>query len=129
MKPTVLIVDDSLFMRAAIKQGLVNGGYEVVGEAGTGEEAIELALELEPDVITLDNILPDMIGIDVLRILKEEGMDETKIMMVSAVGQQNVITEGMELGAADYLIKPFTSDTLLEKLNAVMNPVGDDIAQ
>jgi len=120
MSKTVLIVDDSMFMRATIKNSLQPAGYEVVGEAANGEDAIELALSLKPDIITLDNILPDMIGIDILRILMEEGLVETKIIMVSAVGQDSVIKEGLKIGARDYVVKPFTPATLLEKVNAMM---------
>ena len=113
MAKTVLIVDDSIFMRAIIKDKLVKSGYEIVGEASNGEMAIDLAVELEPDIITLDNILPDMIGLDVLKTLKEEEI-ESVIIMISAVGQQNVIDEAKELGAADYLVKPFTPEQLVE---------------
>ena len=63
MSKTVLIVDDSLYMRTLIKNALIDAGFTVIGEAGNGESAIDLALELEPDLITLDNILPDMIAV------------------------------------------------------------------
>ena len=69
----ILIVDDSTYIRSHIRGALTNAGYKVVGEAINGESAIDLALELEPDLITLDNILPDMTGIDILRFLKEVG--------------------------------------------------------
>lgn len=118
MSRKVLIVDDSLYMRTLIKDALVQAGYEIVGEAENGETAIDLALELDPDIITLDNILPDMIGTDILRVLKEEGL-ESQIVMISAVGQQSVIDEGMSLGAKDYIVKPFTSEQLVEVLSKV----------
>jgi two-component system chemotaxis response regulator CheY len=112
----VLIVDDSLYMRTILKDALTQAGFEVIGQTGTGEQAIDLALELQPDYMTLDNILPDMLGLDVLRVLREEDL-HTKILMVSAVGQQAVIDEGTKLGANGYLIKPFTNEQLIEKLN------------
>ena len=74
MSKSVLIVDDSLYMRTLIKDALEAGGYNVVGQAANGEEAIDLAFELQPDFITLDNILPDMIGTDILKVYKEEGL-------------------------------------------------------
>lgn len=119
MSKKVLIVDDSMYMRTLIKEALEEAGYEIIGEAANGESAIDMALEMDPDLITLDNILPDMIGIDILKVIKEEGL-HSKVVMVSAVGQQSVINEGMELGASDYIVKPFTSDHLVE----VMNKVG-----
>lgn len=113
----VLVVDDSLYMRELIKSALTNSGkYIVVGEAANGNSGIELALELKPDAITMDNILPDMIGIDVVKELRKEEI-EAKIIMVSAVGQENVIQEGMNSGANDYLIKPFNAETLIEKID------------
>ncbi len=120
MSKSVLIIDDSLYMRTLINSALSEEGYNVVGMAGDGETAIEMALELEPDVITLDNVLPDMIGLDILKVLKEEGIKST-IIMISAVGQQSVVDEGMSLGAADYIVKPFTPDGLVEKVNKACN--------
>lgn len=116
MKKNVLIVDDSLYMRTIIKDALSQGDYEVVGQASNGEEAIDLAMQLNPDLVTLDNILPDMIGIDILRVFKEEGL-KAKVIIVSAVGQQSVIQEGMELGADEYIVKPFTSEKIIGAAN------------
>lgn len=113
MNKKVLIVDDSLYMRTLIKDALEEGGYEIVGQASNGEEAIDLAFELQPDIITLDNILPDMIGTDILKVYKDEGLP-SKVIMISAVGQESVINEGMTLGASDYIVKPFTSDQLIQ---------------
>lgn len=118
MSKNVLIVDDSLYMRTVIKDALQEGGYEVVGQAANGEEAIDLAFELQPDIITLDNILPDMIGIDILKAFRQEGLT-SKVIMVSAVGQENVIQEGLGAGADDYIVKPFTSSQLLDVLEKV----------
>ena len=116
MSKKVLIVDDSLYMRTVIKDALEEGGYEIAGQAANGEEAIDLAFELQPDIITLDNILPDMIGTDILKVYKEEGL-KSKIIMISAVGQDSVINEGLRLGAKAYIVKPFTTEQLLSKLS------------
>lgn len=120
MNNRVLIVDDSLYMRARIKDALQGVGYEVVGEAENGEKAIDLALSLKPDLITLDNILPDMIGIDILRVLKSEEHLASRIVMISAVGQESVIQEGLKIGAEDYIVKPFTNESLIEKVGLIM---------
>lgn len=113
-KKTVLVVDDSLYMRTMIADALETAGFEIVGKAENGEQAIDLALELTPDLITLDNILPDMIGTDILRVLKEEEKIESKVIMISAVGQEYVIQEGMSLGASDYIVKPFTIEGIVD---------------
>ncbi len=120
MGKSVLIIDDSLYMRTLINTALTEEGYNVVGMAGDGETAIEMALELEPDVITLDNVLPDMLGLDILKVLKDEDIKST-IVMISAVGQQSVVDEGMALGAAAYIVKPFTPDGLVEEVNKACN--------
>ncbi len=120
MANKVLIVDDSIYMRSLIKNALEEGGYEIVGEAQNGETAIDLALDLQPDLITLDNILPDMMGFEILKVLKEEGL-ESKVVMVSAVGQQTVVNKGKELGAEDYIVKPFTNEDLLEVVKRVLS--------
>jgi len=114
----VVIIDDSAYMRNMIKEALLTEGtYEIIGEAGDGNSAIEMVLDLKPDLITLDNVLPDMIGIDILRILKEEEKIDSKVIMISAVGQDNVIKEGMTIGASAYIVKPFTKEFLLETLS------------
>ena len=116
MAKNVLVVDDSLYMRTVIKDALEQNGYRVVGEAANGEQAIDLAFELQPDIITLDNILPDMIGTDILKVYTEEGL-LSKVIMISAVGQESVIQEGLSLGAKAYIVKPFTSDQLMDEVN------------
>ena len=119
MSKTVLIVDDSLYMRSLIKTALERAGYEVAGEAQNGESAIDLACQLQPDLITLDNILPDMMGFEILKVIKEEGV-ESKVIMVSAVGQQTVVNKGLSLGASEYIVKPFTEEDLIKIVEIVM---------
>jgi two-component system chemotaxis response regulator CheY len=105
-------------MQSIIKDTLTDAGYEVIGLAANGESAVDQALSLKPDIITLDNILPDMLGLDVIKVLKEEQL-ASKILMISAVGQQSVINTGLSLGADGYLVKPFTGEQLLEKIEAI----------
>ncbi len=113
----VLIVDDSEYMRSQINDAVLAAGFEVVGEAPNGESAIDLALELRPDVITLDNILPDMIGTDVLRVIMQKGRPDTKVIIVSGVGKESAISEGLSLGAVEYIVKPFTTEKIVEAIN------------
>jgi two-component system chemotaxis response regulator CheY len=120
MKKRILIVDDSIYMRMMIKRILENAGYDVVGEAANGETAIEMALELEPDLITLDNVLPDMFGLEILNVLSEEEL-ASRVLMISAVGQESVIEKEMKVGARGYIVKPFTEDQLLENIERVFS--------
>ena len=114
---TILVVDDSMYMRTMISEALKGAGYDIVGQAANGEAAIDMALDLKPDLITLDNILPDMIGTDILRVLKQDEKLESKVIMISAVGQESVIQEGMGLGASYYIVKPFTTEGLIDVVN------------
>lgn len=119
MSKTVLIVDDSIYMRSLIKSAMEGAGYEVVGEAQNGESAIDLATQLQPDLITLDNILPDMMGFEILKVIKDAGVP-SKVIMVSAVGQQTVVNKGRSLGAEEYIVKPFTEEDLLKVVEKVL---------
>lgn len=118
---TVLVVDDSIYMRSMIKIALKKAGYQIVGEAGNGEEAIDLAIQLKPDLITLDNILPDMHGLDILKCIREDGVD-AKVMMVSALGQQGMMQEAKNCGVNHYVVKPFEAEHLVMVANDVFTP-------
>lgn len=113
MAKKILIVDDSLYMRTFINDTLSKEKYEIVGQAHNGETGIDLAFNLKPDLITLDNILPDMLGMDILKTIRAEKLP-IKIIMISAVGQLSVVEEAMQAGADAYITKPFTSEKLLE---------------
>ena len=112
----VLVVDDSNYIRSYLKDIISKiPGMQVVDIAETGEKALDLALEKNPDIITLDNILPDMTGIDVLKVLKKQ-LPKTRIIMISAVGQQSTIDEAFSNGASHYFVKPVDSKELNEAL-------------
>ncbi|MFT6135481.1 MAG: two-component system chemotaxis response regulator CheY [Cyclobacteriaceae bacterium] len=106
-------------MRSLINETLTGEGYNIVGMAVDGESAIDLALELKPDIITLDQVLPDMTGMDILTAVKGAGL-ESLIIMVSAVGQQSTIKEAIDAGASDYIVKPFSKKELLEAIHKMI---------
>lgn len=115
MTKTVFIVDDSTYMRILIKDALVSAGFEVIGEAANGESAIDQLMELNPDLITLDNILPDMLGTDILNVIRSEPKITAKVIMISAVGNA-----GLDVGAEAYIVKPFTAEKLIAEANKVL---------
>lgn len=119
MTKTVLVVDDSLFMRSLIVNTLSRAGYTIIGEADNGKQAIEMAINLNPYLITLDNMLPDMLGKDVLRILRTEAKIESRIVLISAIGHNDAIQQGLHLGATDYIAKPFTEEVLVNRIEQV----------
>ncbi|WP_192820756.1 response regulator [Rufibacter sp. LB8] len=115
-KKRILIVDDSFYMRTMLKNMLLDAGYDVVGEAPDGKTALQMAKEKIPDLVTLDVILPDNTGLDVLKGIKQDN-PEIKVVIVSAVGQEVIMNEASEYGALNYIIKPFSEDKVLEALN------------
>ena len=116
----ILVVDDSLYMRTMLRHILTDAGHEVVGEAADAQKAIDMARQLLPDLITLDVILPDNTGIEVLKQIKKERPD-SKIVLVSAVGQDMIIDEAKSSGAEDYIIKPFSQDKVVSTVTKVIS--------
>ncbi len=115
MGARILIVDDAMFMRAMLKKILEERGYQVVGEATNGVEAVTKYMELNPDLVTLDITMPDMTGIDALKAIKAIDED-AKVIMCSAMGQNAMVMEAMQNGALDFLVKPFQASTVMEAL-------------
>ncbi len=122
MKLRVLIVDDAIFMRKMISDILVENGMEVVGEADTGVKAVEKFMELRPDLVTMDIIMPEMNGIDAVRKIVEFDR-QAKVVMCSALGQQALVQEAIAAGARDFLIKPFNAARVVEVIAKVFNQV------
>lgn len=115
----VLIVDDAAFMRMMIKDILQKNGFEVVGEASNGIEAVNLYKKEKPDVVTMDITMPDMDGIEAVREIKAFDSD-AKIIMCSAMGQQSMVMDAIKSGAKDFIVKPFQSDRVLEAIRKVV---------
>jgi len=109
----VLIVDDSMVMRAMIRDILTKGGFEVVGQAKNGKEAVEQYALLHPDLVTMDIIMPGEHGTEVVRKLIELDKD-ARIIIVSGLSQKTLVLQAMENGARDFLVKPFEDHELLE---------------
>lgn len=114
----ILVVDDAMFMRMMLKDILSKNGYEVVGEAANGREAIEKYIELRPDLVLLDITMPEMDGLEALKKIKMIE-PKAKIIMCSAMGQQNMVIEAIQNGAIDFVVKPFQQDRVIESLRKV----------
>lgn len=119
MNKKVLVVDDSVYMRSLIRLILEGNGFDVVGEAPDGETSIELVKDLCPDLILLDNVLPDMLGMDVLDKFEEDGKEQN-VIMISSMGMDNHINNAKRKGVLDYIVKPFSSEELLVKAKRAM---------
>ena len=119
MSHSVLVCDDASFMRNMISEILTQAGYEVVGEAQTGLEAIERFKELGPDLVTMDIVMPGLGGIDAVREIIKDAPD-AKILMCSAMGQRSLVMEAIQAGAKDFVIKPFQPSRVLEAVERVL---------
>ena len=115
----MLICDDALFMRTMLAEILEQSGFEVVGQAQTGAEAVARYRELQPDLVTMDIIMPDMGGIDAVREIMKEFPD-ARILMCSAMGQQALVIEAIQAGARDFVVKPFQPSRVLEAVQRVL---------
>ncbi len=115
---TVLVVDDSEFMRRVLKNILEGGGHKVM-EARNAQEALDTFKKFGADVITMDIVMPETDGIETVKRLRDIDKD-VKIIMVSALGHQKTVMRALEAGAMDFIMKPFTSDDVLESVNAVL---------
>lgn len=115
MANRILVVDDAAFMRMMIKDILSKNGFEVVGEANDGAQAIEKYKELTPDLVTMDITMPEMDGISALKEIKKiDG--SAKIIMCSAMGQQAMVIDAIQAGAKDFIVKPFQADRVIEAI-------------
>lgn len=119
MNQTVLVCDDAIFMRTMISDILSQAGFEVVGEAESGLQAVEKYRTLKPDLVTMDIVMPDMGGIEAVReICKDD--PAAKILMCSAMGQQALVVEAIQAGAKDFVVKPFQPSRVLEAVQRVL---------
>lgn len=114
-KKTVLIVEDSKYMQELIRSSLPKD-YEVVGVAGDEPKAVALAVEHQPDLITMDNILPDTFGVDITQAIREKGV-KSKILVISSLTSEAVVQKQIGSGANGYLAKPFTEKELKKALD------------
>lgn len=115
----ILVVDDAAFMRMMIKDILTKNGFDVVGEAADGAQAIEKFQELRPDLVTLDITMPEVDGIEALK--KIRSLDSSaRVIMCSAMGQQGMVIDAIQAGARDFIVKPFQADRVLEAIRKAL---------
>ena len=126
----ILVVDDEENIRELVRYNLAREGYQVT-TVGSGEEALKQVSSKPPDLIVLDLMLPGMDGFDVCRQLKNDSRTaHIPIVMLTVKGEESDIVVGLELGADDYITKPFSPKVLLARLKAVLRrrekePVGE----
>ncbi|KRL05487.1 chemotaxis protein CheY [Liquorilactobacillus oeni DSM 19972] len=116
----VLIVDDAVFMRMKLKDILEKNGYEVADEAQNGREAVDKYQTTKPDLVTMDITMPDVDGIEALKGIRAfDG--SAKVVMCSAMGQQEMVMEAIKAGAVDFIVKPFDTERVIKALDKALS--------
>jgi two-component system chemotaxis response regulator CheY len=115
----ILIVDDNAFMRNTIKGVLSQAGFNIVGEAADGVEAVSTYATARPDLVTMDITMPNMDGVEALKELLQQDPG-AKVIMVSAMGQESLVVEAVTAGAVDFVIKPFEPDRVIDAVNKAL---------
>lgn len=123
-KTRVLIVDDAIFMRNMLKDIFDGDAFEIVGEAANGVEAVEKWKELTPDLTTMDIVMPFKSGIEATKEILALKNDAV-VVMCSALGQESLVMEAIEAGAADFVVKPFKPEDVQRVVGKVLGPKRD----
>jgi two-component system chemotaxis response regulator CheY len=119
MGKTILVVDDAAVIRLMLRKILVEGGYEVSGEAATGKEAVRKYNLLRPDLVLMDITMPEMNGLTALKEIK--AIDpHARVVICSAMGQKQLIQEAVEAGALSFMVKPFEAEKVLEVVSKTL---------
>jgi two-component system chemotaxis response regulator CheY len=119
MEKGVLVVDDLQFVRASIREILEKEGFYIAGEAENGLMALEMYERLKPGIMLLDITMPVMDGLSALKILKRK-YPAAKVVMCSALGQQKYIIRAIQLGARDFVVKPFKPERLISSVRKAL---------
>lgn len=118
MKKKLLIVDDSLFVYEEMKHILAKTNYEIAGYAKNGEDAIKLYEELQPDIVTLDIIMPGIDGLETAKILLEKWKD-AKIVIISSLAYDETMEHANSIGVSGFIFKPIEENELIHMLNQI----------
>lgn len=118
MSKTVLVIDDSPFVFKTVVKALEGSEYEVIGNALNGQLGLDFYVERKPDIVTLDVTMPIMDGLETARRLHSIDPN-VKIIMLSAMGDETLVTEAQKIGIKYFLTKPFKPDMLIERLEQV----------
>ena len=118
-----LLCDDSAFMRMLLRRILEQAGHEIVGEASNGKEAVQQFRKCKPDLVTMDITMPIMGGIEAVRLIIQQEL-QARIIMVTAMGQKDIIMSALSAGASDFIVKPFEVRQVVEVVNKQLRHMG-----
>lgn len=117
----LLVVDDALFMRKLIGDVATEAGWRIAGEAGNGQDAVELYEKLRPDLVTMDLVMPIMDGLEALRRIRARH-PEAQVIVVTALDQKQTLMDSIQNGAIDFIVKPFDRARVLSLLRKLGGP-------
>lgn len=117
-QPRVLVAEDEALIRLDLVELLTAEGYQVVGQAGDGEEAIELARDLRPDLVVMDVKMPRLDGISAASVIAEERI--APVVMLTAFSQRDLVDRARQAGAMAYVVKPFDASDVVPAIELAM---------
>ncbi|MBE0595914.1 MAG: response regulator [Desulfuromonadales bacterium] len=120
----ILIVDDALFMRNVLKDIFLRAGFEIAGEAADGVEAVQAYRDLEPDLVTMDIVMPLLSGVEATEEICRYD-PQARVVMCSALGQEPLLLAAVKAGARDFIVKPFIELQVLEVVRRVSDGAGE----
>lgn len=124
-KHRIMVVDDSRVVYAEMKKMLENSEIEIVSFCRSGEEAVEQYGEVQPELVTMDIVMPGMDGLETCQALLEKWPD-ARVFMVSSMAYEDMINTAASMGAKGFLFKPFTKESLLEGLRGALKAVSKE---
>jgi len=116
----ILIVDDAAFIRTMVKDILAPRGFEIVGEATNGNEAVQKYMELKPDLVTMDITMREKDGLEAAREILQKDPN-ARIIMVTALGQEQLLVESFKIGVKDFVVKPFEPERILSAVEKALS--------
>lgn len=125
-KLKILIVDDSDFNRKSMVDILTFEGFNVVGQANSAEDAIQIAHSAKPNLIFIDIVMPEISGLELTKHLQEKSTGEKFIIMMSSLNIESMVIESISNGASDFLQKPFEREDLIKAVEKVERLVEKD---
>ena len=114
----ILVVDDAMFMRKMLEGILTKHGHTIVGEASNGKEALNVYKKCHPDLVTMDITMPEVDGIEGVKLIKAFDKD-ANIIMCSAMGQQAMVIDAIQAGAKDFIVKPFDEGRIISAISKI----------
>lgn len=122
---SVLIIDDAAFMRQLIREALAPLGFSIVAEAGDGREGLRAYRDHRPDLITLDIVMPEMDGLELLEAIRAHDTT-TRVVMITAIDQRDAMLRAMHLGVSDFVVKPFDDARIVSAVEKAAVGLAND---